>query len=248
MVLIVSRKEEQKIVNQKEEQKIVNQKKEQKQIIAIVVLALFLITIFITIGYLGQQKSIELIDKKLIITELKYQIKTLQENKITQIDNRIKFLQPRLDSKVREKIVYAILKYSKRFNLSTSLVTHLIWRETIPKFNPLSKSSKGAVGLMQVMYEVHIKTIPELAKITKKELYHIENNIKFGCQILRGYIDSAESLDEALKKYVGGHVTGYILDIYRKMAEWEQEKYDLKNIMPKPQILLRTPGKKKEKR
>ena len=140
------------------------------------------------------------------------------------IESRIQSLQPRLDSILRTEIANAILKYSSKYKLSPSLILHLICRETIPRFNPLSKSSKDAIGLMQVRYEVHIKDIPELANIKTEELYHIDNNIKFGCQILRKYIDATEFLDKALKKYVGGEVKGYVEDIYRMMAEWEQEK------------------------
>jgi len=142
--------------------------------------------------------------------------------RIMLISARIQALQPKLDPTLRTKIANAILDNSKKYKLSPSLILHLICRES--GFNPLAKSSKDAIGLMQVRYKVHVKDMPELAKIKEEEFYHIDNNIKIGCQILRKYIDSKKSLDKALKKYVGGEVKGYVADIYRMMAEWEQGK------------------------
>jgi len=140
------------------------------------------------------------------------------------LENRAEMLQPRLDPVLREKIVTTVMENSETYGLSPSLVLHLICRETVPRFSPLSKSSKDAIGLMQVRYEVHKKDIPELAKLKPVELYHIDNNIKFGCMILRKYIDSTETLSQALKRYVGGDLKGYVNDICRMMAEYEVEK------------------------
>lgn len=145
-----------------------------------------------------------------------------QELETSRLDRRIGKLQPRLDPVTRRRILQSV--YDHCGDLSPSLVVHLICRETVPPFNPLSKSGKDAIGLMQVRYEVHRKSIPELAELRPTELYHIDNNIKFGCMILRSYIASSRTLDEALKKYVGGNLKKYVDDICRLMAEYEVGK------------------------
>ncbi len=141
------------------------------------------------------------------------------------LEERIKELQPRLDPALRTQIVTAIMKYSEIYKLSPSLITALIWRETIPHFSPLSRSRKGAIGLMQVMYEVHKELIPGLNELKPTELYHIDNNVKYGCTILRDCIASTKNLREALKCYVGGDLEKYVNDIFRSMAEYEVKKY-----------------------
>lgn len=156
------------------------------------------------------------------IKYLERELGTAEQAEMLLLEKRIAKLQPKLDPAVRKDIIEAV--YRHRGDLSPSLVVHLICRETVPRFNPLSRSTKGAIGLMQVRYKIHVKDIPELAKIKLEELYHIDNNIKFGCWILRGYIDSTKSLDKALRKYVGGEVSGYVADIYRLMVEYEVNK------------------------
>ena len=138
-----------------------------------------------------------------------------------RIEARIRQLQPKLDYLVVDEITSAILEASKRFDLSPSLVLHLIYRETLPPFNPLSTSKIGAIGLMQIRYEVHSKEIPALAALTKDGLYRINENVHFGCMILRKYIDMSDSLDEALHRYVGGPDGKYVNFIYKSMAEYE---------------------------
>lgn len=143
-----------------------------------------------------------------------------------RLEERVEELQPRLDPILRKKVVATVMINSKIYGLSPSLIIHLICRETVPPFNPFSKSRKDAIGLMQIMYKVHKKIIPELAELKSTKLYHIDNNIKFGCMILRDYITSSKNLDEALKKYVGGDLEEYVNDICRMMAEYEVGKYE----------------------
>jgi len=149
-----------------------------------------------------------------------------EESKIKPLVQRIQNLQPKLDPILQTKIAEKISENSEKFRLSPSLILHLICRETVPRFNPLSTSEINAIGLMQIRYKIHSKDIPELAKINSNELYHVDHNIRFGCQILRKYIDSTKSLDKALLRYVGGSPKTYVNDIYRLMAEWEQKKYE----------------------
>ncbi len=144
-----------------------------------------------------------------------------RDEELVRIERRIEELQPRLDPTVRAKIARAVLRESAQFGLSPSLVLHLIYRETLPAFNPMSRSKSGAVGLMQIMFDVHKKSISGLEELGKEGLYAIDENVHYGCWILRGYIDKSKSLEEALKRYVGGDHDRYVRDIFRAMAEFE---------------------------
>ena len=119
-------------------------------------------------------------------------------------------LRPQLDDKIVEEIAGSIIKYSREYRLPPEFVTYLIKRES--GFNVLAKSDKGAVGLMQVLPKWHQDKMKKF-NITNNDLYHIDNNIKLGCWILRDYYDETGSIEKALKKYVGGNHNGYINDI-----------------------------------
>ena len=88
----------------------------------------------------------------------------------------------------------------------------------------MATSSKGAIGLMQIMFSAHKDKI----KIPKNKLYEIENNINYGCMILENYLKKSKgNLQKALTRYVGGKQKNYINDIFRLMAEFEVQKYSL---------------------
>jgi hypothetical protein len=95
-----------------------------------------------------------------------------------------------------ETIAHWVYINSKRFNLSPELVLGLIAVES--RFDHFAVSNVGAVGLMQVM------------PFWKKELgsasdnlLKIETNTRYGCAILRHYIDRFKTLDRALGAYNG---------------------------------------------
>jgi len=174
-----------------------------------------------------------------LVEERDFEISTLKEKLgrksdikiLSKINSHIEILEPSLDPNVRMIISKAIEKWCNEYNLSYSLVTNLIYAETVPKFNIFSKSPKDCIGLMQINYKVHVKEIEEMKNLKVEDLYHIGTNIKFGCLILRGYIDDKDThtLTQALKKYVGGTDLKYIRLIYEKMALWEINNYEKPN-------------------
>ncbi len=100
------------------------------------------------------------------------------------------------DQAEAETIAHWVYVNSQRFQLSPELVLGVIAVES--RFDHFAISSVGAVGLMQVM------------PFWKKELgsssdnlLQIETNIRYGCAILRHYIDRYKVLDRALAAYNG---------------------------------------------
>ncbi len=95
-----------------------------------------------------------------------------------------------------ETIAHWVYINSKRFKLSPELVLGLIAVES--RFDHFAVSNVGAVGLMQVMPFWK----KELGKASDN-LLQIETNTRYGCAILRHYIDRFKTLDRALGAYNG---------------------------------------------
>jgi len=100
------------------------------------------------------------------------------------------------DQNEAEAIARWVYVYGKHFNLSPELILGVISVES--RFDHFAVSNVGAIGLMQVM------------PFWKKELgqpednlLEIETNIRYGCAILRHYIDRYKKLDRALGAYNG---------------------------------------------
>lgn len=144
------------------------------------------------------------------ITELESRVQELvKEDKKTVVPIILK-LRPQLDSKIAEEISKSIIKHSFEYRLPPEFVVYLMHRES--RFDVLAKSKASALGLMQVLPKWHKDKMDQMG-ITKNEVYHIDNNVKLGCWILRGYYNETGSIEKALTKYVGGTHESYVKDI-----------------------------------
>ena len=122
----------------------------------------------------------------------------------------IRRIKPQLDVAIINEIDKAIMKYSAMYKLPPELVVYVMDRES--KFSTLAKSSAGAIGLMQILPKYHRDKMDEMG-IEYKEVYHIDNNVRLGCWILREYYNNTKSIDKALTRYVGGKHNKYVMDI-----------------------------------
>ena len=108
-------------------------------------------------------------------------------------------LRPRMpDWRVRRDILQTVWYEAKRAGLDVSLVLGLIQVESA--FRKFAVSSVGARGYMQVM--------PFWARLIGDgdagKLFHMQTNLRFGCVILRHYVDRERSdLFMALGRYNG---------------------------------------------
>jgi soluble lytic murein transglycosylase-like protein len=152
--------------------------------------------------------------------------KALQKKDTTVVPILLR-LRPQLDVAVATEISKAVIKYSTQFRLPPEFVVYLMKRES--GFNTLAVSKAGAVGLMQVMPKAHKDKMAKLG-IDHSQLFHIDNNVRLGCAILREYYDKTGSIEKALKKYVGGHHTSYTQDI---LIGYTNETIPLKVKEPK---------------
>ncbi len=93
-----------------------------------------------------------------------------------QVSAYLAHLNPDLSVGQNARISAAVVKYSAKYALDTTLVLAVIHQESTGR--PWVRSAKGAVGLMQVM--PHMRgSVPVAGNLTS-----IETNIEAGCIIL----------------------------------------------------------------
>lgn len=82
-----------------------------------------------------------------------------------------------------------VLEYAKARELDPSLIYGVMRRESL--FDPLARSSVGALGLMQLMPSTARKVAQSLGmkRPRKSDILRVENNIRFGTHYLRTVMD-----------------------------------------------------------
>ncbi|TLS69143.1 lytic transglycosylase domain-containing protein [Mariprofundus erugo] len=119
------------------------------------------------------------------------------------------------DEQEAESIARWVYIYSKKSRLSPELILGVIAVES--QFDHFAVSNVGAVGLMQVM------------PFWKKELgqpqdnlLKVETNIRYGCAIIRHYLDRYNSLERALAAYNGSlGKNKYPNKVFSKMKQFK---------------------------
>jgi len=105
--------------------------------------------------------------------------------------------------------------YSKKNRLSPELILGVIAVES--QFDHFAVSNVGAVGLMQVMpfWKKELGTPAD-------NLLSIETNVRYGCAIIRHYVDRYKTLDRALAAYNGSLGSmRYPNKVYAKMRQFK---------------------------
>jgi len=100
------------------------------------------------------------------------------------------------DDSEAQAIAKWVYTYSVRFDLSPELILGVIAVES--RFDHFAVSNVGAIGLMQVMPFWKNKLGSKDDNLLK-----IETNIRYGCAIIRHYLDRYKRIDRALAAYNG---------------------------------------------
>lgn len=98
----------------------------------------------------------------------------------------------------RVRLLKAVHKEALRANLDPQLVLAVIQIESA--FNRYAVSSAGAQGLMQIM-----PFWKEIEGEVSDDLFHPLVNLRYGCTILRHYMDRYKTLEDALAAYNGSY-------------------------------------------
>jgi len=132
---------------------------------------------------------------------------------VTQMSERLVKRIP--NPKERVDLVKTVKYEAERAGLDPQLVLGLIQVES--GFKKYAVSQAGARGLMQVM-PFWIKTIGN----TKDNLFHLRTNLRYGCTILRHYLDIEKGdLFRALGRYNGSLGQSEYPNMVR--AAWEKQ-------------------------
>lgn len=136
---------------------------------------------------------------------------------LTDMSTRLDSLVP--DHDERFKILKAVHAEANRADLPPELVLAVI--EVESRFDRFAVSRAGARGLMQIMPF----WLNEIGR-PDDNLFHIETNLRFGCTILRHYLDREKgNLLKALARYNGstGH-RWYADRVFTKLSrKWYRE-------------------------
>ena len=125
--------------------------------------------------------------------------------------------QRKPDLETRKEFLQSVWYESKRSGLETALVLGLIQVESA--FRKFAVSSAGARGYMQVMpFWTRV-----LGDGDASRLFHMQTNLRFGCVILRHYLDRERGdLFMALGRYNGSRGKApYPQAVFAATRQWE---------------------------
>lgn len=115
---------------------------------------------------------------------------------LATMDVRLRSLKP--DPQVRQEFLSTLWYEAKRAGLEPSLVLGLIQVES--NFRKFAVSSAGARGYMQVMPF----WVRQIGDADHSKLFHMQTNLRFGCVILRHYLEREQGdVFMALGRYNG---------------------------------------------
>lgn len=121
------------------------------------------------------------------------------------------------DWQARQEFLHTIWYESRRAGLDTAMVLGLVQVES--NFRKYAVSSVGARGYMQIMpFWMRV-----LADGDAGKLFHMQTNLRFGCVILRHYLDQEKgNLFMALGRYNGSRGRDpYPKAVFGAARQWE---------------------------
>jgi soluble lytic murein transglycosylase-like protein len=143
------------------------------------------------------------------IKHLRYMPESMQRD-CANIALFIRKSNRKIDEKTAWREAAALVHYSGKYGVPSALTTAVAQAESA--FNPNAVSSKGACGVMQVMWRTHngllrsngIQAVPG-----DNPLADPEHSIAAGCLLLSRYMRAYGSLQKAMDRYYGGISTNY---------------------------------------
>jgi soluble lytic murein transglycosylase-like protein len=126
----------------------------------------------------------------------------------------------KIDAKTAWREAAALVHYSAKYGVPVALTTAVAQAEST--FNPNAVSSKGASGVMQVMWKIHnglLRSNGIQATPGVNPLADPEHAIAAGCLLLSRYIRVYGSVHKAMDRYYGGPSAGYQRKINGNIAK-----------------------------
>jgi hypothetical protein len=143
------------------------------------------------------------------IKHIKYMPDSMQKD-VAGIALFIRKSNFRIDEKTAWREAAALVHYSAKYGVPSTLTTAVAQAEST--FNPNAVSSKGASGVMQVMWKIHnglLQSNGIHATPGVNPLADPEHAIAAGCLLLSRYIRACGSVQKAIDRYYGGTSESY---------------------------------------
>jgi hypothetical protein len=143
------------------------------------------------------------------IKHIKYMTNSMQRD-VAGIALFIRKSNRRIDEKTAWREAAALVHYSAKYGVPAALTTAVAAAES--SFNPDAVSSKGASGVMQVMWNIHnglLRSNGIQGAPGRNPLSDPEHAIAAGCLLLSRYIRAYGSVQKAMDRYSGASSSSY---------------------------------------
>lgn len=146
-----------------------------------------------------------------VLSHLKHMPPAMQAN-VASTALFIRSANPGVDAKTSWREAAALVHCSEKYDINPDLATAMAHVEST--FNPDAVSSKGASGVMQVMWGLHSDLLRskgiEADDNAENPLYDPEKAIEAGCLLMSRYIKASDgSVQRALERYYGARSSVY---------------------------------------
>ena len=133
------------------------------------------------------------------------------------IEGAIEKFNPAVDPFLRSHIAATIQKHAEAQGIDPALVTAVAARES--SFHPMKRNGEDC-GIMQINTRYQASRL-EKHGISLTTLYHIDNNIMLGTEILKENLDRYGNVRQALQAYVGQSHKTYVQDVLAIYGEMQ---------------------------
>ncbi|MDR3321469.1 MAG: transglycosylase SLT domain-containing protein [Synergistaceae bacterium] len=143
---------------------------------------------------------------------------TMQQNVATTA-LFIRKTNPKIDEKTAWREAAAFVHFSAKYGVPSALATAVAKAEST--FDPNALSSKGASGVMQVMWKFHSGLLSSNGiqpTSASNPLSDPEKAIEAGCLILSRYMRAGGSVQLAMERYYGSSSISYLRKVNRNIA------------------------------
>jgi hypothetical protein len=140
-----------------------------------------------------------------------------EQRKVANIAAFIRSINNKVSHQIAWREACALVYYSAKYNVPADLSVSIAKAES--RFNPSAMSSKGACGVMQVMWKIHHGMLNAKGIATTKDhMFDPERGVEAGVLLLSGYIRAYGTVQKALNRYYGGISVSYLKKVNNNMA------------------------------
>lgn len=113
----------------------------------------------------------------------------------------------------------SLMWYADKYNVPLGLAVGVAQTES--SFNPRAVSHAGALGPMQVMYNIHYGLLGANGITKREDMFDPELGVAAGCLILSRYLKAESSVPGGLRRYYGVLSRNYVGTVYSYWHSFE---------------------------